>query len=213
MMNSLYKKINNQNFNKMYKNLVQIAIAAIFTSVMMMGCGGSKQVASPLAKSSSSPFRGGTEAPCTVYDDDEYFAATGIASGPATQKGTLQRSALSNGQSIVRQKLQHAYEGVVKDYFESVGANKGTDVENQVVGGGTQVIMGIVNNTSHSCLMWSDVDEKGNMECYIGIKVSKAKVANAVADNLSKSEKQEIREHAETFRKQISEDLKKYKEE
>ena len=44
-------------------------------------------------------------------------------------------------------------------------------------------------------------------------KVSKQKIANAVADNLSKSHKEDIRNRAEEFRKQLSEDLKQYREE
>jgi hypothetical protein len=198
----------------MKKINLKVAVMAVMAGIVMSACGSVKQqVASAGSRSGGEPFGQAREAPCTVYDDDEYFAATGIASGPATQKGNLQRTALSNGQSLIRQKMQHAYEGVVKDFFENIGANKGTDVENQVIGGGTQIIMGIVNNTSHSCLMWSNVDDRGNIECYIGIKISKSKVANAIADNLSKSEKQEIRQHAEDFRKQAAEELKKYKEE
>jgi hypothetical protein len=163
-------------------------------------------------KSGGNPFPGGAhEVPCATYDDETYFGATGIASGPATQKGTLQRAALANGQAMIRQKMQHAYEGVVKDFFEHIGANQGSDVETQTIGGGNQIILGIVNNTSHSCLMFSPVDAKGNIECYIGIKISKAKVVNAIADNMSKSAKKEIREHAEDFRKEAAEELKKFK--
>jgi len=188
-----------------FKTVMMMACVALVTT----SCGSSKQMTS--TPSSKSPFGRVSEAPCSVYDNEEYFAATGIASGPATQKGTLQRTALSNAQAMVRQKMQHAYEGVVKDFFEHIGTNKGSDAETQTIGGGNQIIMGIVNNTSHSCLMWSDVDEKGNMECYIGIQISKSKVTNAIADNLSKSEKEEVRKHAEDFRKQMAEDLKNYK--
>ncbi|MDR0834971.1 MAG: hypothetical protein LBN11_00090 [Tannerella sp.] len=192
---------------------LKIAAMAVLVVFVATSCGSKKQTAVSNSRNSSNPFGGAFEAPCAMYDDDEYFAATGIASGPATQKGTLQRTALSNGQAMIRQKMQHAYEGVVKDYFEHIGANKGSDVETQTIGGGNQIIMGIVNNTSQSCLMFSPVDDKGNVECYIGIKISKSKVANAIADNLSKSEKAEIRQHAEDFRKQIAEDLKNYKSE
>ena len=106
-----------------------------------------------------------------------------------------------------------AVEGEVKSFFESVGANQGTDVDEQTIGGINNIIMGIVNNTSSCCQMFSGVDAKGNVECYVGIKVSKQKIANAVADNLSKSHKEDIRNRAEEFRKQLSEDLKQYREE
>jgi hypothetical protein len=193
----------------MNKNLIFITVT-VFASVIMTSCGGSKQVASTTTQSSS-PFGAASQAPCAVFDDDENFAATGFASGAASRKGSLQLTALKNAQDVIAMKMQHAVEGEVKSFFESVGSNKGTDVDDQTIGGINNIIMGVVNNTSHSCLMWSNVDARGDIECYIGIKISKAKIANAVADHLSKNEKQEIRQRADDFRKQMAEDLKSYK--
>lgn len=191
-----------------------LACAAICTGLLVVSCGGSKQVAKSQSPQYTDPFAGGAyELPCSVFDDDENFAATGIASGPSTRKGALQMTALKNAQDIVAMKMQHAVEGEVKSFFESVGANQGTDVDEQTIGGINNIIMGIVNNTSSCCQMFSGVDAKGNVECYVGIKVSKQKIANAVADNLSKSHKEDIRNRAEEFRKQLSEDLKQYREE
>ncbi|MDR1811084.1 MAG: hypothetical protein LBR34_11905 [Prevotella sp.] len=194
----------------MKKRPLSIVLAAV-SFILMTSCGNSKQTANTPARNTN-PFSGNTyEAPCAMYDDNENFAATGIASGPATQKGSLQLIALKNAQDLIAQKMQHAVEGEVKSFFESVGSNQGTDVDAQTIGGINNIILGIANNTTQSCLRFSEVDDRGNIECYSGIKISKEKVANAVADNLSKNKKTEIRERAEDFRKQMAEDLKNYK--
>lgn len=196
------------------KRIVMWACAAVCMSLVVVSCGGSKQVTKSQTSQYTDPFAGGAyELPCSVFDDEDNFAATGIASGPSTRKGSLQMAALKNAQDLVAMKMQHAVEGEVKSFFESVGSNQGTDVDDQTIGGLNNIILGIVNNTSSCCQMFSGVDARGNVECYVGIKVSKQQIANAVADNLSKSKKDEIRNRAEEFRKQLAEDLKKYKEE
>ncbi|MCL2040810.1 MAG: hypothetical protein FWG84_02055 [Bacteroidales bacterium] len=191
---------------------VTIAIAAILAGVTVMGCKSSQSSVATKSGSAQSqtenPFGDTFDVPCSVYDTDEYFAATGIASGPSTQKGTIQQTALTNAQNMVRQKMQHAYEGFIDNYFESIGANKGTDIETQTRGVGRQTIMAVVNNTSHSCLRFSGVDARGNVECYIAIQISKQKLAEAITDNLSKNQKEEIRDHAEKMRAELQEVLK-----
>jgi hypothetical protein len=193
----------------MKKSLLEIAALAAFTvvaGVMATSCKSSKQ---------TGDGGGYVESPCTVFDDDEYFGATGIASGPATQKGTLQLAALSNGQNMIRRKMEHAYKGLVEDYMEHVGANPGSDVEARTIGGGNQVIMGIINNTGHHCLLFSKEDAKGNVECYIGIRISKRTVVDAVTDavagNLPQKEKEDVRQRADEFWKHMDDYLKKYK--
>ena len=191
-----------------------IAIVVISVCVTLAGCKSGKQSvgAQQSGANTTNPFAGGAyEAPCTIYDDEQNFGATGIASGSAAQKGTLQQIALKNAQDLVAMKMQHAVEGEVKSFFESVGANQGTDIDNRTIGGINSIILGIANNTGESCLKYSGVNDRGNVECYVGIKVSKSQVANAVADNLSKNQKEDIRKRAEDFRKQMQEDLKAYK--
>lgn len=188
-----------------------VILLSMITCVIMVitSCGASKQITKSKSPQYTDPFAGGAyELPCSVYDDEENFAATGIASGPATRKGALQMTALKNAQDLVAMKIQHAVEGEVKSFFESVGSNQGTDVDEQTIGGINNIILGVVNNTSSCCQMFSGVDEKGNVECYVGIKISKQEIANAVADNLSENKKEDIRERAEKFRKQLADDLK-----
>lgn len=193
----------------MKKHFAQILGLALLFG--MTACG-SKQVALPV-NAYTNPFEGGAyELPCTVFDTDEDFAATGIASGPATQKGSIQLVALKNAQDVVAMKIKHAVEGEVKSFFENVGANAGNDYQQQTIGGINNIITGIVNNTSACCgPKFSGVDARGNVECYVGITISKERITDAVAQSLSKNERKEIRDAAEAFRKQMAEDLRNYR--
>ncbi|GHT10428.1 hypothetical protein AGMMS4956_01750 [Bacteroidia bacterium] len=179
---------------------------------MIVSCGSSKQVASNSQnRGGGSPFRDAYEAPCPAYDDEKDFAATGFASGAAAQKGSLQKIALKNAQDMIAMKMKHAVEGKVKGFFESVGSNQGTDVDDQTIGDIDNIILGVANNTSLSCLKFSSVNDKGDIECYTAIKISKKQIVDAVANNLSKNKKAEIRQRAEDFRRQTAEELKQYK--
>jgi len=188
-----------------------IVVATIMTLATFTGCKSQQQTTSSGGRN---PFGGGTyEAPCAVYDDDKNFAATGIASGPSTQMGSIQRVALGNAQDMIRAKMEHAYEGFIDNYMESIGANRGTDIETETRGVGRQTILQIVGNASHSCLKFSDVDNKGNVNCYIAVTIPKERIAQAVADNLSKSQKAEIRNRAADARKEMNEYFKNLKNE
>ena len=63
-----------------------------------------------------SPFGATFTMPTFEPDTEEYFAATGTANGARARMDVLQRAALSNAQSLIRQKMKHAYKGVVSDY-------------------------------------------------------------------------------------------------
>lgn len=192
----------------MKKNFVKILGLALL--LVTASCGSKQQAVVPAY---TSPIAGGAyDLPCTVFDTDEDFAALGIASGSATQKGSIQLVALKNAQDVVAMKIMHAVEGEVMSFFESVGANAGNDYQQQTIGGINNIITGIVNNTSACCgPKFSGVDARGNTECYTGIKISKKRITDAVVDALSNDERQEVRAAAENFRRQMNEDLRRYR--
>ena len=195
----------------MNTNVLKI-VASICTCMVMLSCGSNKVVQS--GKKYTNPFESGTyELPCAVYDDEEYFAATGIAYGLATKKAELQHQALINAQNRVYLKLEHAVTGELRSYYESIGTDVGTDFDTYADSPVKRAIMGVVNATSESCTAFSGVDEKGNIEYYVAIKISKKKVAEAVSDALSQSEKESIRQRANDAFDRLSGNLKDYIEE
>lgn len=186
-------------------------IAAI---TMLTACSSSKNNVSVVSARSANPFGEVYEIPAAENDTEEYFGATGIASGPKARMGDLQLLALTNAQNIIRQKMKHAYKGAVDDYMNSIGNNAGTDIESKVERGGTQLIDVIVNDTQASKgPMFSAVDDKGNVDCFIGIRISKKAVADKIADYVSEDEELKIRFKENQFRKRMEDSFKKFKEE
>lgn len=187
---------------------------ATATTLLLSSCGTQKNAMTTANNNrSTSPFGDVYEIPAAENDTDEYFGATGIASGSKARMGELQLMALTNAQNIIRQKMQHAYKGAVDDYMNSVGNNAGTDIEAKIERGGTQIIDVIVNDTQASKgPMFSAVDDKGNVTCYIGIRISKKAMADKIADYVSEDEELKIRFKEEQFRQRMEESFKKFKE-
>lgn len=187
-----------------------IVATSVVLSLMAMSCGAPKQMAT--APASNNPFGETFEAPCQEYDTEEYFTATGMASGPQTRMDGLNALALANAQNIVRQKMQHAYKGAIDDYSNAIGTNAGTDMQTKLERGGTQVIDQIINDTQENCVKYSAVDSRGNIRCYVGIRISKEEVATAIADYVSDDEELKVRFNEFDFRKRMEENFKKFKE-
>ncbi len=189
-------------------------MAAMATALLLSSCGTQKQTTTAsTANRSVSPIGDVYEVPAAENDTEDYFGATGIASGPKARMGELQLLALTNAQNIIRQKMQHAYKGAVDDYMNSVGNNAGTDIEAKIERGGTQIIDVIVNDTQASKgPLFSSVDEKGNVTCYIGIRISKKTIAEKIADYVSEDEELKIRFKEDQFRQRMKESFKEFKE-
>lgn len=193
--------------------------AIIFTTIISLAgffgaCSSTKNnQVSYKAKGSGNPFGDVYEVPAAEHDTDDYFGATGIAYGNAANMDILQLDALTNAQNAVRQKMKHAYKGLISDYANSMNSGSGYGVESKVERGGDQVIDVIVNDTQATKgPMFSSVDDKGNVTCYVGIRVSKKVVAEAISDYLSEDQELKLRFDEEQFRKRMDETFRKYKE-
>lgn len=205
---------NFKNFGIMKKNLILGAIAGI---AMISACGTQKQAATSSQQTSgSSPFGEVYEVPCAVYDTPEQFAATGIYRGSSYQKGEVQLNALQNARQLVYEKFHHAYQGMVSNYSQSVGNNRGNDITTKMNRAGDQILDIILNDVQATCVKFSNVGDDGMVECYVGIVVPKSviaeQVSNAVADVLTPEEKEAIAFDEYVYRKQMQERMSEYKE-
>lgn len=186
---------------------------AMIIALAFASCGSEKQMSSNNSKNNgggkSPAFGDVMPTPCEIYDTETEFTATGIFKGSANQKGRVHQAALANAQDLVRQKIQHAYKGLVSNYMSTIGDNQGNDIEGSMSMAGDQVIMAVVNNTAESCVRWSDVGDDGHVECYVAIKISKAKlaenIANAVDNKLSDDAKIRIKFDELQYRKYMQE--------
>lgn len=188
-------------------------LATMVAMMFLVSCGTTKPATVANNTHSGSPFGDVYEVPAAEHDTDDYFGATGIASGPKARMDVLQMAALTNAQNIVRQKMQHAYKGAIDDYSSYIGNNAGSDAVNKVERAGTQIIDAIVNDTQATKgPMFSAVDEKGNVTCYVGIRVSKKAIAEKITDYVSEDEELKIRFKEDQFRQKMEENFKKFKE-
>lgn len=158
---------------------------------------------------SANPFDESFEAPCQVYDDDNYFAATGIYKGSMEQKGELQKFALVNAQSICRMKVKHTYKGMVSDFSQSSGNNRGNDIETKITQAGDQIIDTVINDTQAKCVKYSAADAAGMIEVYVAIQIPKIDLAQKLAYEVSKlltdQEKTQINFHENEYIKKTIE--------
>lgn len=198
------------------KKLELKVVMAVVCVCLFGSCGVNKNAGINTAYRSGNPFGDVYEMPAAEYDTDEYFGATGIATGPATRQDVLQSAALTNAQNLVRQKMKHAYQGMIDDYSNYVGTSAGTNAETKIERGGTQIIDAVVNETRATKVVFSGIDDKGNMTCYTGIRVSKKelaeKITEQVTEAVSEDEELKVRFKEEEFRKSMDERFKKFKE-
>lgn len=186
-------------------------LTVVLTVALLSSCGSSKKTIA--SNNAANPF--GTdfyELPCAMYDDDEFFAATGTAHGSRNRIDVLQQAALANAQGLCRQKIQHAYKGMVSNYMNYMGMNDDSSAAGKIEAAGDQIIQAIINDTQARCIKTSSVDEKGNVTMYVGVKISKEQLADKVADRLSKDQELKLRFDEEQFRKKMNEEFDKYKE-
>lgn len=160
----------------------------------------------------TNPFGPTYEVPDFEPDTDDYFTATGMAYGAKERMGQLRQDALTNAQNIVRQKMEHAYQGMISDFSKSTGINSASDIRARIERGGDVIIDAIVNDTQEKSVKYSGVDEKGNVTCFVAVRVSKKQVADKIADKISKDEELQLRLDHEQFRKRMHENFKDYKD-
>lgn len=187
------------------------------TACLVAACGGSKQVVNPnqdLSRTplTSTPFGVTYDVPDFEPDTDEYFAAVGIAEGAKARMGVLQQDALTNAQSMIRQKMKHAYKGMISEYTNSMGINSASDIATKIERGGDQIIDAIVNDTQARSIKFSGVDEKGNVTCFVSVRINKKEAADQIASQISEDQELKLRFNEEQFRKRMEEQFKIYKE-
>lgn len=194
----------------------RICVLAVIVAAMVTTSCGTKKMLTEQSKGRN-PFGEVFEAPCQVYDTSTNFAATGIAQGSMNRKGQIQSESLENAQSLVRQKMKHAYQGMISNYSNHVGNNRGTDIDAKMTAAGDHIIDVVVGNTSATCIKWSEIDERGYVECYTAIEIPKeelaTKIASAVKDALTEEEKMRIGFEEEQYRRQMEQRFRDYKKE
>jgi len=189
-----------------FKKELLLKLAVFGIAVSLIGCGGKTQETAPEARGGFSGHR--EETICRVRDDENFFRAQASANGPHTRRDFVKRTAISNAQSEIRQRMSHLYQGLITDFGESVGINAGTDVDERVRAGGNQIIAGMINDASIICgPMFSDIDEKGHLEVILAIEISRKQISEElykhVASVVSEDERRRVMLAESNFREQM----------
>ncbi|MDE6018965.1 MAG: hypothetical protein K2G85_09165 [Muribaculaceae bacterium] len=191
------------------RKILMIAMALAIALIPLTGEAKKKK-----ENKSKSPFGEVFEVPANEHDTEEYFGAPGIAYGNIANMGELQLLALKNAQNAVRQKIKHSYKGLITDYASTMNLGNGDNIQSKADRRGDQIIDAVVNDTQASKgPFFSEPDDKGNVTCYIGIRVYKKELAKKVSDTLSEDEELKLMFKEDEFRKRMDETFKKYKEE
>lgn len=197
----------------MKKTLMFVAFVGLLAS-----CGSSKPAVqnnvSSRTPATTNPFPTETYSmPTFEPDTEDFFAASGLATGAKERMDVLQQAALANAQGVIRQKMKHAYQGMVSDYTNYMGINSSSDAITKIERGGNQMIDVVVNETMARDVKFSGVDEKGNVTCFVGIRIYKKQLADKIANQISEDQELKVRFKEDQYRKYIEEKFKEYKEE
>lgn len=141
-----------------------------------------------------------TEMPCQMYDDDEWFYATGMRQVKANSFNTAPTATLRATQQQMRQKLSALYKAVTRDYFDQMDTEEGSYERSHIESAGDLVVKAMINDTYEVCRKNTDPDENGNMIMYMTIKVSKKKFLENAVKELSKDKELEVRFNEKQFR-------------
>ncbi len=194
------------------KKNVLIMMALIASAFVILGCGSSKKTVSqqtlPQSGNYSDPFGPTTRTPLFRPSDENYWYEVGIASGPKARMGQVRIEALRNAQALVREEMQHAYQGKVKELSNMAGDNIDTDYQNKATAIGTKTIDVIVNNTNPIDEI-SNMDEKGNVTFYRLICISKKETAQKIAKAMSEDKDLRSNFKEEDLRKSMEEGFAK----
>lgn len=222
----------------MKKNILILSFGMVAMLVMLYGCGSTKPMIvyqqppyqqqnqyqqqqyqyqqQPVQQNTQpqngSPFGETYTMPTFEPDTEEFFAATGTANGPRARIDVLQQAALKNAQNIVVAKMKHAYKGVISDYSNYMGMGNSSSAATKMERGGDQIIDAIVNETMARDVRFSAVDSKGNVDCFVAIRIIKKQAAEKIADGLSKDQELKLRFDEEQFRQRMEKVFKDYKE-
>lgn len=155
--------------------------------------------------------------PCFVPDaDTDFLACTGVIETTPAMEGDAYDMALQLAQDMCAKKLEHTVEGLAKSYRNRYGANQGNDLAAKMENGFNHIIREKMKQTKQSCQLHEEfIDEStGRFKVYVGIKISRSEVADAlVKDMVDQEKKDELDYRAHEFGKEIRQAIKDAKTE
>ncbi|GHT07654.1 hypothetical protein AGMMS49525_16830 [Bacteroidia bacterium] len=145
--------------------------------------------------------------PCMMYDDAEWYVASGVSRINMKDLNTTAiNKLLSECQQQLKLKIKGSYKSVVHDYLDQMDLNAKSSVGSHIESAGEMIIEQLLDDTREDCREQSPVEDDGFISLYMGIMVKKADIVDKLAkglaesNNLSQSEKDLVRKNEDKFR-------------
>ena len=179
---------------------VKSFLSVVAMAALMISCGTQKQA-------TVSPGRGvEMDIPCQEMDNAEYFRASGTATNVNQQNART--AALNAAKSMINQKLGGTIKGMTTDYQRSLAGNaQQEDIARLMEGEFQMAVDRTLNDAEQICEKMYRTDA-GNYESWIGIQISKKKLAAEMEKGLSENEKLKVVYDRDKFEEKYKEYFK-----
>ena len=139
--------------------------------------------------------------PCQIYDDENWFTATGSMLFREDEEDLIPMALLSSVQQQLYQKLSGKYQAVTSDYFDMMHTESVNYKRQHIERAGLKVVEQMVNETYETCREITDFpNEKGEYTMYMSIKISKKAIEEKIIDEINNEKETQMRLNEEKFR-------------
>ena len=179
---------------------VKSFFSMVAMAALMISCGTQKQA-------TVSPGRGvEMDIPCQVYDDADYFRSSGTSTNVNQQNA--RSAALAAAKSMINQKLGGSVKGITTDYQKVLAGNaQQEDIARLIEGELHMAVDRTLNDAEQICEKMFRTDA-GNYESWIGIQISKKKLAAEMEKGLSENERLRVVYDRDKFEEKYKEYFK-----
>ena len=140
------------------------------------------------------------QVPCWHADDDDYYYASASRRRGYNQQNTLATATIRAVNQLMQQKIKSALKQVTRDYFDQMDINEKSDEASHIESAGERIVDTYLNDVMEYCREQTRPDGEGMVIMYIGIKVSKKGLVDALAKGLSQDQKLRLRFDEQKFR-------------
>ena len=159
-------------------------ISVVAMAALMVSCGTQKQATTSVGRGVE------MDIPCQVYDDADYFRSSGTSTNVNQQNA--RSAALAAAKSMINQKLGGTVKGITTDYQKVLAGNaQQEDIARLIEGELQMAVERTLNDAEQICEKMFRTDA-GNYESWIGIQISKKKLAAEMEKGLSENERTRI---------------------
>lgn len=149
--------------------------------------------------------------PCWMGDTKDYFAASGRIAiqtgGDHESNYTIEVNKLLNTlRQQIKQKVGGKYKAIMRDYFDQLDVDANSTVASHIESAGEEAIDNYLKETQEVCRQLTAPDEIGIQYIYIGITLSKEKLAEAMVNGVKESKiipndiRDKVRQNEDSFR-------------